>query len=100
MTRELADLTTSFRRTSRTSVVSFPAISTQEVAFPFRLPIVEKFTLNTTAMVNSGEVFALRKRLYIHEPGTVENVGHSFCIWVADLFIQYFACQFYFEFVK
>ena len=28
-------------------------------------------------MVNSGEVFALRKRLYIHEPCTVENAGHS-----------------------
>ena len=100
MTREVADLTASIKRTSRTSVVSFPAISTQEVAFPFRLPIVEKFTLDTTTVFNSGEVFALRKRLYIHVPGTVKNIGHSFCIWVADLFIRYFACQFYFEFVK
>ena len=56
---------------------------------------MEKFILDTTTIFNSGEVFALRKRLYKHEPGTVKNTGHSFCIWVADLFIRYFACQFY-----
>ena len=46
--------------------------------------------MNTTTVVSSREIHALRKRLYIHEHCTVENTCHSFCIWLADLFVQYF----------
>ena len=57
---------------------------------------MEKFQLNTSTVVNSGEIYAIKKRLYIHEPCTIGNAIHSFCIRAADLFVEYFALLFNF----